>query len=406
MNFKIEKGGVTSPKGFKASGVSAGLKSADNKDLALIYSEKMCNSAGVYTQNKVKGAPVLVTMKHLSDHKSQAIVANSGNANTCTGDKGIDNAEKMCSLCAQLLDLNPDDVLVASTGVIGVQLDISAVQKAVSPLVNSLSKSGYMDASAAIMTTDTVAKTISTTFKLHEKTVTIGAMTKGSGMIHPNMATMLAFITTDANISPQLLDKALRESVKISFNRISVDRDTSTNDMALIIANGLAENPVIEKEDDDYYIFSEALSAVTIHLAKMMAKDGEGATKLVECKVTNAPDENSAEILAKSVICSNLVKTAMFGCDANWGRILDALGYAGVDFNVNKIELSIESSSGKIDVFSNGYPTDFSEDTAKSVLSEDEVLILVNMNSGSCVVSCWGCDLTYDYVKINGSYRS
>ncbi|WP_446898960.1 bifunctional glutamate N-acetyltransferase/amino-acid acetyltransferase ArgJ [Clostridium sp. LBM24168] len=406
MNFRIEEGGVTSPKGFKSSGISAGLKAVDKKDLALIYSEKMCNSSGVYTQNRVKGAPVLVTIRHLNNFRSQAIIVNSGNANTCTGDTGIDNAEKMCSYCADLLNLKSNDVLVASTGVIGVQLNMSAIQKSVPSLVSSLSKSGYRDACFAIMTTDTVPKTISLTFKLHGKSITIGAMTKGSGMIHPNMATMLAFITTDANISPQLLDKALRKAVKISFNRISVDRDTSTNDMTLIMANGMAENPTIEKEDEDYKIFSEALKTVTVHLAKMMAKDGEGATKLVECRVTNAPDENSAEILAKSVICSNLVKTAMFGCDANWGRILDALGYAGVDFDVNKVQLSIKSSKGKIEVFKNGYPTDFSEDIAKSVLSEDEVLILVNMNSGSCVVSCWGCDLTYDYIKINGSYRS
>ncbi|MBV4441287.1 bifunctional glutamate N-acetyltransferase/amino-acid acetyltransferase ArgJ [Clostridium tyrobutyricum] len=406
MNFKITKGGVTSPKGFKSSGVSTGLKKGNKKDLALVYSKESCNSAGVYTKNKVKGAPLIVTKEHLNNSKAQAIIINSGNANTCTGDTGIKNAEEMCSCCADLLELKKEDVLVASTGVIGVQLNIDAIKKSIPDLVNSLSEDEHKNAANAIMTTDTVLKTVSLSFKIGDKTVTIGAMTKGSGMIHPDMATMLAFITTDINISTALLNKALKDSVKVSYNRISVDRDTSTNDMALILANGLAGNPVIDKENQDYQIFSQALNEINITLAKMMAKDGEGATKLVECKVINAPNEHDAEILSKSVICSNLVKTAMFGADANWGRVLDALGYAGVDFDINKLQLSMESSKGTIEVFKNGYPVDFSEDIAKQILSEDEILIIVNMNCGSCIVSSWGCDLTYDYIKINGDYRS
>ncbi|MBV4416741.1 bifunctional glutamate N-acetyltransferase/amino-acid acetyltransferase ArgJ [Clostridium tyrobutyricum] len=406
MNFKITKGGVTSPKGFKSSGVSTGLKKGNKKDLALVYSKESCNSAGVYTKNRVKGAPLIVTKEHLNNSKAQAIIINSGNANTCTGDTGIKNAEEMCSCCADLLELKKEDVLVASTGVIGVQLNIDAIKKSIPDLVNSLSEDEHKNAANAIMTTDTVLKTVSLSFKIGDKTVTIGAMTKGSGMIHPDMATMLAFITTDINISTALLNKALKDSVKVSYNRISVDRDTSTNDMALILANGLAGNPVIDEENQDYQIFSQALNEINITLAKMMAKDGEGATKLVECKVINAPNEHDAEILSKSVICSNLVKTAMFGADANWGRVLDALGYAGVDFDINKLQLSMESSKGTIEVFKNGYPVDFSEDIAKQILSEDEILIIVNMNCGSCIVSSWGCDLTYDYIKINGDYRS
>ncbi|AND84466.1 bifunctional glutamate N-acetyltransferase/amino-acid acetyltransferase ArgJ [Clostridium tyrobutyricum] len=406
MNFKITKGGVTSPKGFKSSGVSTGLKKGNKKDLALVYSKESCNSAGVYTKNRVKGAPLIVTREHLNNSKAQAIIINSGNANTCTGDTGIKNAEEMCSCCADLLELKKEDVLVASTGVIGVQLNIDAIKKSIPDLVNSLSEDEHKNAANAIMTTDTVLKTVSLSFKIGDKTVTIGAMTKGSGMIHPDMATMLAFITTDINISTALLNKALKDSVKVSYNRISVDRDTSTNDMALILANGLAGNPVIDEENQDYQIFSQALNEINITLAKMMAKDGEGATKLVECKVINAPNEHDAEILSKSVICSNLVKTAMFGADANWGRVLDALGYAGVDFDINKLQLSMESSKGTIEVFKNGYPVDFSEDIAKQILSEDEILIIVNMNCGSCIVSSWGCDLTYDYIKINGDYRS
>lgn len=406
MNFKITKGGVTSPKGFKSSGVSTGLKKGNKKDLALVYSKESCNSAGVYTKNRVKGAPLIVTREHLNNSKAQAIIINSGNANTCTGDTGIKNAEEMCSCCADLLELKKEDVLVASTGVIGVQLNIDAIKKSIPDLVNSLSEDEHKNAANAIMTTDTVLKTVSLSFKIGDKTVTIGAMTKGSGMIHPDMATMLAFITTDINISTALLNKALKDSVKVSYNRISVDRDTSTNDMALILANGLAGNPVIDEENQDYQIFLQALNEINITLAKMMAKDGEGATKLVECKVINAPNEHDAEILSKSVICSNLVKTAMFGADANWGRILDALGYAGVDFDINKLQLSMESSRGTLEVFKNGYPVDFSEDLAKKILSEDEILIIVNMNCGSCIVSSWGCDLTYDYIKINGDYRS
>lgn len=407
MNFNIKGGGVTSPCGFKASGISTGLKHSGKKDLALIYSEKACRCAAVYTKNIVKGAPLVVTKEHLKNPTAKAVIINSGNANTCTGKTGLKNAESMCECCGNIIGIDSEDVLVASTGVIGVQLDIEKISNSIPKLVENLNENGSKDAATAIMTTDTISKTASLCFDINGKKITIGAMSKGSGMIHPNMATMLAFITTDADISQELLEKALKDSVKVSFNRISVDRDTSTNDMAIIMANGSASNPLIEDENcKEYKTFKAALKFLTVHIAKMMAKDGEGATKLVECKVINSSSEKSAETLAKSVICSNLVKTAMFGCDANWGRILDALGYSGVNFDVNKLKLSIESSKGSVSVFENGNPINFSEELAKEVLSEDEILILVDTADGKYEVSCWGCDLTYDYVKINGSYRS
>ncbi|MEY7999970.1 bifunctional glutamate N-acetyltransferase/amino-acid acetyltransferase ArgJ [Clostridium sp. Mt-5] len=406
MKFQIIDGGVTSPEGFVSSGISCGLKGENLKDLALIKSTKLCNSAGVYTKNKVKGAPLLVTKKHLKNKSAQAIIANSGNANTCTGEEGIKNAEQMCEYAAKELGIESDNVLVASTGIIGFKLNIGAIKNAVPELVKRLDKQGYNDASKAIMTTDTVQKTMALKLEISGKTATIGIMAKGSGMIHPNMGTMLSFITTDINISSELLEKALKESVRISYNRVSVDGDTSTNDMVLILANGLAGNPVIEEENDDYKVFLEALKKLNIKIAKMIAKDGEGATKLIECRVLNVPDEKEAEILGKSVICSSLVKTAFFGCNANWGRILDAVGYSGVDFDINKLQVSMESSKGNVLVFKDGEPVSFSNDKATDILSEDEVSIILNFNSGSCSVCCWGCDLTYDYIKINGSYMS
>ncbi|MHC6179842.1 bifunctional ornithine acetyltransferase/N-acetylglutamate synthase [Clostridium sp. JNZ X4-2] len=406
MKFQIIEGGVTSPKGFLSSGISCGLKGENLKDLALIKSIKLCNSAGVYTKNKVKGSPLLVTKKHLENKSAQAIIANSGNANTCTGEEGIKNAEQMCEYAAKELGIESDDVLVASTGIIGFKLNIGAIKNAVPELVEKLDKQGYSDASKAIMTTDTVQKTMALKLEIGGKTATVGVMAKGSGMIHPNMGTMLSFITTDINISSELLEKALKESVKVSYNRVSVDGDTSTNDMVLILANGLAGNPVIEEENDDYKVFLEALKKLNIKIAKMIAKDGEGATKLIECRVLNAADEEEAEILGKSVICSSLVKTAFFGCNANWGRILDAVGYSGVDFDINKLQVSMESSKGNVLVFKDGEPVNFSNDKAADILSQDEVSIILNFNSGSCSVCCWGCDLTYDYIKINGSYMS
>jgi glutamate N-acetyltransferase/amino-acid N-acetyltransferase len=307
---------------------------------------------------------------------------------------------------AKASNIGEEDVLVASTGIIGVKLDIDSIENSIPSLVKKLNKDGYKDASRAIMTTDTVPKTLAVEFKIQGKPAVIGVMAKGSGMIHPNMGTMLSFITTDVNISGKLLEKALKESVRISYNRISVDGDTSTNDMVLIMANGLSGNDIIEKEDENYKIFLEALKKLNIEIAKMIAKDGEGATKLIECRVLNVPSEKDGEIFGKSVICSNLVKTAFFGCSANWGRILDAVGYSGADFDIDKLQVSLESSKGDILVFKNGEPVEFSADEASDILSEDEVSIILNFNLGNYNVCCWGCDLTYGYVKINGSYMS
>lgn len=406
MNLEIIEGGITSPKGFTASGISCGLKKNNLQDLALVVSSKVCNSAGVYTKNIVKGAPLLVTKDHLENKKAQVIIINSGNANTCTGEDGINHAREMCKCSGEALQVEEDNVLVASTGIIGVKLNIDAIKKSIPSLVKKLNKNGGKDAARAIITTDTFEKTLAMKLDIKGKTVTIGAMAKGSGMIHPNMATMLSFITTDVNINSDLLDKALKESVRVSYNRISVDGDTSTNDMVLIMANGLAENVIIDEENEDYNIFLEALKKLNIELAKMIAKDGEGATKLIECKVINVSGEKEGEILGKSVICSNLVKTALFGCSANWGRILDALGYSGVNFDINKLQVAMESSKGSIVVFENGNPVDFSTKKSTDILSENTVSIVLNFNSGNYSVCCWGCDLTYDYVKINGSYMS
>ncbi|WP_333859859.1 bifunctional glutamate N-acetyltransferase/amino-acid acetyltransferase ArgJ [Clostridium sp.] len=406
MNLEIVEGGITSPKGFTASGISCGLKKNNLQDLALVMSTKPCNSAGVYTKNIVKGAPLLVTKEHLENKKAQAIIINSGNANTCTGEEGINHAKEMCRSVGEELQIEENNVLVASTGIIGVKLNIGAIKKAIPCLTKRLNKNGGKDAARAILTTDTFKKTLAVTFELGGKKVVIGAMAKGSGMIHPNMATMLSFITTDVNIDANLLNKALKESVRVSYNRISVDGDTSTNDMVIVMANGLAENPVIEEEDEDYNIFLQALKKLNIELAKMIAKDGEGATKLIECRIMNVAGEKEGEMLGKSVICSSLVKTALFGRSANWGRILDAIGYSGVDFDINKLEVSMESSKGSILVFKNGNPVDFSIEKSVDILSENVVGIVLNFNSGNYSVCCWGCDLTYDYVKINGSYMS
>ncbi|WP_315115220.1 bifunctional glutamate N-acetyltransferase/amino-acid acetyltransferase ArgJ [Clostridium intestinale] len=407
MNINIIEGGVTSPKGFLSSGIHAGIKKDKNKkDLTLLVSEKICNAAGVYTKNKVKGAPLLVTKDHLIDNKAQAVIINSGNANTCTGEKGLIAAETMCSLVANSLNYQTEDVLVASTGVIGVQLNVKPIEDSMTSLIDELSPEGSLSSAEAIMTTDTFSKSLSIKFELSGKEVTLGAMAKGSGMIHPNMATMLSFITTDANISSALLDKALKDTVNISYNRISVDGDSSTNDMVIILANGLAENTLIDSENEDYLVFVEALKTLNITLAKLIAKDGEGATKLIECTVSNVSSEEIGEKLSKSVISSSLVKAAIFGSDANWGRVLCALGYADVDVDLSNIDIFFESAKGTIKVCENAFPVDFSEEIAKKILLEKEIKILVDMKSGSHSVSCWGCDLTYDYVKINGDYRS
>ena len=407
MNIKYIDGGVTAPNGFLASGIHCGLKKSNlQKDLALIYSEVPATAAGMYTKNKVKGAPIYITKDHLTNKKAQAIIINSGNANTCNGDDGLNKAKKMTSLQAKELKLKADDILVASTGVIGVPLNIDAIKNGIPLLTEKLSKDGYDDASSAIMTTDTFKKQLAVEFYLGDKKVTIGSMAKGSGMIEPNMGTMLSFLTTDISIAPELLDEALKSSVTVTYNRVSVDGDTSTNDMILVLANGLAENPTITEKNDDYYTFVEVLTNLNTIMAKNIAKDGEGATKLLECQILGSKTEEDAVVLGKSVINSSLVKTAMFGSDANWGRILCALGYAKIDFNPEKVDVSFESSAGSIKVCEAGSSLPFDEEIAKKVLNENEIVIKVNLFLGDHDAYVWGCDLSYEYVKINGDYRS
>lgn len=400
-------GGVNAPEGFYSAGVHCGLrKNADKRDLALIYSDVLCNASAVFTTNQVKGEPLKVTREHIKDGLAQAIIVNSANANACTGEDGIRKAEKMTEMTAERLKLKSQNVLVASTGVIGVPLDIKAIESGMDSLTKSINRDNFEDACEAIMTTDTVKKIAAVSFKIDDADVKIGAMAKGSGMIHPNMATMLGFITTDLNITTELLHDALKKCVSKTFNRISVDGDTSTNDMVIILANGKAGNKKITGKDKNYEKFYDALKFVCTKLAKMIAKDGEGATKLIECKVMNAPNESDAEILAKSVIKSNLVKAACFGSDANWGRVLCALGYSKAHIDQNKIDVAFESSKGIVEVFKQGVPLAFDEKKAKKILDESEIKIDVNLNSGDCTVSAWGCDLTYNYVKINGEYRT
>ena len=404
--MKLIEGGVCAAKGYKASGLHCGIRqNATKKDLALILSDVPANAAAVYTTNLVKGAPLKVTKSHISDGKAQAVICNSGNANTCNAD-GIEIAECMSSLLSAELGIKAEDVIVASTGVIGQPLNIAPIAKAIPALAKSLSDDGNADAAAAIMTTDTIMKQAAVEFELDGKTCHLGGMAKGSGMIHPNMATMLVFITTDASISAKMLQKALSSDVKKTFNMVSVDGDTSTNDMVSIMANGLAQNAEITEDDDAFKLFMEALNTVTMQLCRMIAGDGEGATKLLECKVSGAKDEETAKTVAKSVICSSLLKAAMFGADANWGRVLCAIGYSGAEVDVDKIDVSFKSKMGVIEVCRNGAGVAFSEDYAKEILLEKEIDILINLNDGDKNATAWGCDLTYDYVKINGDYRS
>lgn len=406
MDIKFTDGGVTAPKGFTANGIHCGIrKSKDKKDLALIFCEKECDTAAVYTQNLVCGAPITVTKNNISDGKARAVVCNSGIANTCNAD-GIEKAEGMCEITANALGISKSDIIVASTGVIGQPLDLEPVKNGINELVSGLNKNGSDSAANAIMTTDTVKKEFACEFTLGGKSCHIGAISKGSGMIHPNMATMLAFITTDANISSEMLKSSLVEVVADSFNMLSVDGDTSTNDTVAILASGLCENERITEKNDDYRTFTLALSSICEKLVKLMAKDGEGATKLVECVVTGASDVKTAKTCAKAVICSSLVKAAMFGSDANWGRILCALGYSGVDIDVHRVDVKFSSDGGEIEVCKDGSGIDFSEELAKKVLSCDEVYILVDLKSGASCATAYGCDLTYDYVKINGDYRT
>ena len=406
MDIKFTDGGVTAPKGFTANGIHCGIrKSKDKKDLALIFCEKECDTAAVYTQNLVCGAPITVTKNNISNGKARAVVCNSGIANTCNAD-GIEKAEGMCEITANALGISKSDIIVASTGVIGQPLDLEPVKNGINELVSGLNKNGSDSAANAIMTTDTVKKEFACEFTLGGKLCHIGAISKGSGMIHPNMATMLAFITTDANISSEMLKCSLLEVVADSFNMLSVDGDTSTNDTVAILASGLCENERITEKNDDYRTFTLALSSICEKLVKLMAKDGEGATKLVECVVTGASDVKTAKTCAKAVICSSLVKAAMFGSDANWGRILCALGYSGVDIDVHRVDVKFSSDGGEIEVCKDGSGIDFSEELAKKVLSCDEVYILVDLKSGASRATAYGCDLTYDYVKINGDYRT
>jgi glutamate N-acetyltransferase/amino-acid N-acetyltransferase len=404
--MKLITGGVCAAKGFTAGGIHCGIrKNHTKKDLAMVLSSVPASAAAVYTTNLVKGAPLTVTKEHLANGKARAVICNSGNANTCNAD-GIEIAEAMCAETAKALGIEASDVIVASTGVIGQSLDLTPIKAALPALASSLSETGGDDAAAAIMTTDTVDKQAAVEFTLGGKTCRLGGMAKGSGMIHPNMATMLVFITTDAAISPEMLRKALGSDVQETFNMVSVDGDTSTNDMVTLLANGLAGNEEITAEGPDFTLFMKALNTVTMALCRMIAGDGEGATRLLECVVTGAPSREIARVTAKSVICSSLVKAAMFGADANWGRILCAIGYSGAAVDVGKIDVAFRSAKGEIPVCKNGAGIPFSEEKAKEILLEKEIDILVGLNDGPETATAWGCDLTYDYVKINGDYRT
>lgn len=404
--MKDIQGGVCAPLGYKATGIHCGIrKNKSKKDLALIVSDVMCHAASTYTLNKVKGAPIAVTKQHLLNGEAKAIICNSGNANTCNPN-GEEIAHAVCDLCAEALDINSDDIIVASTGVIGQPLDLQPFQDHMQELVESLNDNGSSDACEGIMTTDTVKKEYAVEFELDGQICHIGAIAKGSGMIHPNMATMLAFVTTDVAISKDMLDAVIHEVVDDTFNMVSVDGDTSTNDMLSVMANGLAKNTEIQRKDENYYIFKDALMYICTCLSKGIAKDGEGATKLLTCHVTNACTKKDAKAVAKSVITSSLFKAAMFGKDANWGRILCAIGYCDASYDVDKIEVYLSSLAGQICVCQNGRGYPFSEEKALDILSEDEVEIFIDLHDGEDKATAWGCDLTYDYVKINGDYRT
>ena len=404
--MNIINGGVCAAKGFTASGVHCGVrKNRTKKDLALIFSEVPASAAAVYTTNLVKGAPLTVTKQHIADGQAQAVICNSGNANTCNAN-GIEVAELTCEALAKELGIDAEDVVIASTGVIGQPLDPAPIVGGIPRLVEALSKDGCEDAAEGIMTTDTVRKEIAISFTLGGKLCHIGGIAKGSGMIHPNMATMLVFITTDAAISAPMLAKALSSDVANTFNMISVDGDTSTNDMVTVLANGMAENPEITEEGEDFDTFMQALNTVTVHLCRLIAGDGEGATKLLECRVTGADTVDTAKTVAKSVICSSLLKAAMFGADANWGRVLCAIGYSGAKVDVDRVDVAFRSRMGTVRVCRGGSGVPFSEEKAKEILLEAEIEILISIGDGPCTSTAWGCDLTYDYVKINGDYRT
>ncbi|KUG04204.1 glutamate n-acetyltransferase / n-acetylglutamate synthase [hydrocarbon metagenome] len=401
--MKLIDGGITAPRDFLAQGACAQIKNHTKKDIGLIYSKFPCSAAGVFTTNKVKAACVDLSSVHLSNGQAQAIIVNSGNANACTGIQGFADAQLMADYCAEILHLMPRDVIVASTGVIGVPLPMAQITGGIMEVCNTLSGNGSAAVAEAIMTTDLAAKEIAVEINLQGIPVRIGGIAKGSGMIHPNMATMLAFITTDAAVSAHCLNQIMKESADISYNMISVDRDTSTNDMAVVMANGQAGNPLIKDPGSDgYELFKEALDFVNITLAKKIARDGEGAQHLIEIKVLNAADEKTARMIGRSISSSNLIKAAVFGSDANWGRILAAAGYSGADFNPFTVDIYL----GEEKVAEDGMGLQFNETRAKEALKEDTVIITVDLKDGSCQATAWGCDLTYDYVKINADYRS
>lgn len=403
--MKVIEGGVCAAKGFSANGIHCGIrKNKTKRDIALIVSEKRANAAAVYTTNLVKGAPLTVTKAHISDGYATAVVCNSGNANTCNAN-GIEIAEQMSELVSKHTGIAANDVIVASTGVIGQPLDIEPIADGMAELVAGLGDNSAI-AAEGIMTTDTKLKETAVSFEIGGVECHIGGIAKGSGMIHPNMATMLVFITTDCAITTPMLQKALSGDIANTFNMVSVDGDTSTNDMVTVLANGMANNRTIDCEGEDFDTFMKALNTVTVYLCRCIAGDGEGATKMLECKVRGGVDVQTAKTVAKSVICSSLTKAAMFGSDANWGRVLCAIGYSGADVDVNKIDVSFESSKGSILVCKNGAGVEFSEEKAKEILLESEIIIHVDLNSGDAEATAWGCDLTYEYVKINGDYRT
>lgn len=405
--YEFIDGGVCAAKGFKASGVIAGIKAGNTtkRDLALISCDVRCKAAALFTTNKVKGAPIIVSREHLKDGYAQAVVVNSGNANTCNAN-GIEIAEGMCALAADGLNIAKEDVLVGSTGVIGQKLDLTPIKAAFPALLDGLSEKNSTLACEAIMTTDTRKKELAVEFEIDGKKCRIGGISKGSGMINPNMATMLAFITTDVAINGELLKKALVRVNSLTYNMVSVDGDTSTNDTLFLMSSGLAGNEEIICEDKNYEIFENALYAVMMNLARETARDGEGATKLIECVVSGADTEETAKKVAKSVISSSLVKAALFAADANWGRILCAIGYTDADFDIERVAVDLASEKGVIPVCRNGAGVDFSEEKAKEILSEEEIKILVDLNAGSKTAIAWGCDLTFEYVKINAEYRT
>ncbi len=404
--MKLIEGGVCAAKGFVAGGVHCGIrKNRTKRDLAMIFSEVRATAAATYTQNLVKGAPLTVTKKHIADGYARAVICNSGNANTCNAD-GIEVAEKMSAMCAEALGICAEDVVVASTGVIGQPLPLAPIAAGVPELAKALSREGGSAAAEAIMTTDLAKKEVAVEFEIGGKTCRMGGIAKGSGMIHPNMATMLVFITTDVAISAEMLQKALSTDIKNTFNMISIDGDTSTNDMVSVLANGMAGNAEIVEQGEDFTAFMQALNTVNVQLCRMIAGDGEGASKLLECRTFGARTEQIAKAVAKSVICSSLLKAAMFGADANWGRVLCAIGYSGADVDVDRVDVSFKSAKGEIAVCKNGAGVPFSEEKAKEILLEKEIEIVVGLGDGAYGASAYGCDLTYDYVKINGDYRT